>query len=511
MQMIRPAPFMPREQLTALLQVIRELKTLALKSERRHHKWLEKVHPSSRESARNLLHYLAIRTVDLRLVQERLSSLAISSLTHSEGYTFHNLERIEHLLEALTGEKKFDYPGKDNGLKQSRRLLHQHTNALFGKTELQGHTRLMVTLPSEAAGDPYMVRTLVQDGMQVARINTAHDDQHAWEKMIRNIHKASTDTGKKVLVYMDLAGPKIRTGKVLQIPGKNHGQRAKAVSLRKGSRIYFTGPANNKTAGDYPVMSISLPVLFRFVQKGDPISLDDGKFSGRVLEADKLGMLVEIHHAPAKKPLLKPEKGINLPETDMRIPSLSKEDLANLPFMVKHADMIGFSFVREVRDITRLQKIINGLGRKGTAIILKIENRRAFENLPRMMLAVMRQPKSGIMIARGDLAVEVGFLRIAEVQEEILWLAEAAHMPVIWATEILDNLVKKGRTTRAEISDAVKSVRAECVMLNKGPFVSEGLRMLRDIDIRMAAHENKKMKTLRSLHVAFNFLKQGGS
>jgi len=83
-------------------------------------------------------------------------------------------------------------------------------------------------------------------------------------------------------------------------------------------------------------------------------------------------------------------------------------------------------------------------------------------------------------------------------------------MPVIWATEILDNLVKKGRTTRAEISDAVKSVRAECVMLNKGPFVSEGLRMLRDIDIRMAAHENKKMKTLRSLHVAFNFLKQGG-
>jgi pyruvate kinase len=502
---------MPREQLTALLETIRELKALALKSELQHKKSLEKVHPAFRDSARNLLHYLAIRTVDLRVVQDWLSSLAISSLTHSEGYTYHNLERIESLLEALTGQKDFQYPGKDAGLRQSRRLLHQHANALFGKTEFPGQTRLMVTLPTEAAEDPYLVRTLVQDGMQVARINTAHDDMEAWKKMIGHIRKASKHTGRKVLVYMDLAGPKIRTGEVLRTDNKNRKKQQKVIYLRKGSLVYFTAELGKETPGDVPVMSISLPKLFRFVQKGDPISLDDGKFSGKILEAHNKGMLVEIHHAPVKKSILKPEKGINLPETDMRIPSLSREDLTHLPFIAAHADMIGFSFVREVRDITRLQKELSALGKPDMAIILKIENRRAFENMPRMMLAVMRQPKAGIMIARGDLAVEVGFMRIAEVQEEILWLAEAAHMPVIWATEILDNLVKKGKTTRAEVSDAVKSVRAECAMLNKGPFISDGLRMLRDIDVRMAAHENKKMKTLRSLHVAFNFMRKRGS
>jgi pyruvate kinase len=217
-------------------------------------------------------------------------------------------------------------------------------------------------------------------------------------------------------------------------------------------------------------------------------------------------MLVEILRAPVKDPFLFPEKGMNFPETHLDIPALSAEDLRHLPFIAKHADMIGFSFVQNAQDVFGLQKRLRKMNRTMPGLILKIENRKAFENLPRLMLAAMRMPKAGIMIARGDLAVELGFMRIAEVQEEILWLAEAAHLPAIWATEILDSLVKKGKLTRAEISDAVKSVRAECAMLNKGPFISDGLKLLRDIDIRMSAHEHKKMKTLRSLHIAFQFL-----
>jgi pyruvate kinase len=501
---------MPREHLSELLDAIRALKALALQSEAGQKKALQKVHPFFRESARNLVHYLAIRTVDLRMVQDQLSSLAISSLTHSEGYTFHNLERIEVLLEALMGKApELPLPGH-SGLRESRRLLHQHTDKLFGKSQVPGHTRLMVTLPTEAATDPFLVRTLVQDGMQIARINTAHDDEEAWGRMIRHIRKASRDAGRKVLIYMDLAGPKIRTGEVLTPQKGKKLPVRKGITVRKGTRILFARDADIDNGNEYPMMSISIPKLFGFVQKGDPVSLDDGKFSGRVLESGKDGMVVEIMHAPQHKALLKPEKGINFPETDIPVPSLSRDDIRHLPFVARHADMIGYSFVREVRDITLLQKRLAKLGKPGLAIILKIETRSAFENLPKMMLAVMRQPSAGIMIARGDLAVEVGFMRIAEVQEEILWLAEAAHMPVIWATEILDSLVKKGKSTRAEISDAVKAVRAECAMLNKGPYISEGMRILRNIDVRMAAHENKKMKTLRSLHVAFNFLKSGG-
>ena len=479
---------------------------MALATERRHRSILNKVHPVFLDSARNLLHYLAIRTVDLRRVQDKLSGLAISSLTHSEGYTLQNLERIEYLLQALSGKAVPAHAPQDTGLKESRALLARHAETLLGPAEFVGHTRLMVTLPSEAADDYFLVRSLVQDGMQVARINTAHDSESAWTRMVRHLRKASRETGRKVLLYMDLGGPKIRTGAVIFDGHSGKGHPKTSIRLRKGMRVLFTAAAHSKPHGADAVMRVTLPAMFRFVQKGDPVSLDDGKFSGRVLECGTKHMLVEIRHLPVSRPVLRPEKGINLPETDLRIPSLSAEDRAVLPFMAKHADMIGFSFVRHVRDITGLQKRLWALGRPDMGLILKIENRAAFENLPKLMLAAMRGPRAGIMIARGDLAVEVGFMRIAEVQEQILWLAEAAHIPVIWATEILDNLVKKGKLTRAEISDAVKSVRAECAMLNKGPFISEGLRMLRDIDVRMSAHENKKMKTLRSLHVAFRFV-----
>jgi pyruvate kinase len=104
------------------------------------------------------------------------------------------------------------------------------------------------------------------------------------------------------------------------------------------------------------------------------------------------------------------------------------------------------------------------------------------------------------MIARGDLAVEIGYQRLAEIQEEILWLCEAAHMPVIWATQVLETLVKKGIPSRAEMTDAAMSERAECVMLNKGPFIAEAVTILDDVLTRMQAHQMKKTPQLRALH-----------
>ena len=116
-----------------------------------------------------------------------------------------------------------------------------------------------------------------------------------------------------------------------------------------------------------------------------------------------------------------------------------------------------------------------------------------------MLLAAMRTPCCGVMIARGDLAVECGFERLAEVQEEILWICEAAHVPVIWATQVLETLAKKGMPSRAEITDAAMGERAECVMLNKGPHITEAMRTLHDILRRMQAHQSKKRPLLRAL------------
>ena len=167
-----------------------------------------------------------------------------------------------------------------------------------------------------------------------------------------------------------------------------------------------------------------------------------------------------------------------------------------------HADIVGYSFVRRASDVEILQHQLNKLGRPDMPILLKIENRQAFDHLPSLLLSAMRSECSGVMIARGDLAVELGWQRLAEVQEEILWMCEAAHMPVVWATQVLENLTKTEIPSRAEITDAAMSVRAECVMLNKGPHILEAVRVLGDILRRMQDHQVKKRPMLRRLRLA---------
>lgn len=133
-------------------------------------------------------------------------------------------------------------------------------------------------------------------------------------------------------------------------------------------------------------------------------------------------------------------------------------------------------------------------------VIIKIETAQGFANLPAILLAAMRRPHTGVMIARGDLAVECGYERLAELQEEILWVCEAAHLPVIWATQVLDQSAQSGRPSRAEITDAAMGQRAECVMLNKGPHIVEAVVVLDDILRRTAAHHYKKNSLMRCLH-----------
>ena len=179
---------------------------------------------------------------------------------------------------------------------------------------------------------------------------------------------------------------------------------------------------------------------------------------------------------------------------------MTKQDLANLDFVAGRADMVGLSFVRGAEDVLILHKELEGS--HDTGIVLKIENRQAFENLPRLLLAGLQCPPLGIMVARGDLAVELGFERLAEVQEEILWLCEAAHVPVVWATQVLETLAKTGQPSRAEVSDASMGVTAECVMLNKGPHIVEAVHFLDNILRRMQLHHHKKRSLLRGLSVS---------
>jgi pyruvate kinase len=173
--------------------------------------------------------------------------------------------------------------------------------------------------------------------------------------------------------------------------------------------------------------------------------------------------------------------------------------------VVKNADIVSYSFVRKEADVLNLQSHLAKLGGEKLGLILKIETREGFDQLPRLLLAAMRSRAIGVMIARGDLAIECGYQRLAEVQEEILWICEAAHMPVIWATQVLESLAKNGIPSRSEITDAAMGERAECVMLNKGPYIIAAVRVLGDILGRMQAHHEKKNSMLRKLHLAAAF------
>jgi pyruvate kinase len=252
-------------------------------------------------------------------------------------------------------------------------------------------------------------------------------------------------------------------------------------------------------------IGVSLAEFFDCVRPGQPIWLDDGKIGGVIREVTPEQAIVEITHARPAGEKLGAEKGINLPESDLRLSSLTNEDLEALRFVVKNADIVGYSFVRREEDVRDLQARLAELGGENLGIILKIETREGFEQLPRLLLAAMQSRAAGVMIARGDLAVECGYQRLAEVQEEILWICEAAHMPVIWATQVLESLAKTGIPSRSEITDAAMGERAECVMLNKGPYIVTTVKTLDDILRRMQSHQDKKRSMLRKLHLADAF------
>jgi pyruvate kinase len=252
-------------------------------------------------------------------------------------------------------------------------------------------------------------------------------------------------------------------------------------------------------------IGVTLPEFFNCVRPGEPIAFDDGKIGGIVRIVSPGDVTVEITRARPAGEKLGAEKGINIPESKLALSSLTKDDIEALPFVVKNADIVGYSFVRKETDVRDLQTRLAELGGENLGIILKIETREGFDQLPALLLAAMRSRAVGVMIARGDLAIECGYERLAEVQEEILWICEAAHVPVVWATQVLESLAKTGVPSRSEITDAAMGERAECVMLNKGPYIVAAVQILDDILYRMQAHHEKKRSMLRRLHVASAF------
>jgi pyruvate kinase len=273
------------------------------------------------------------------------------------------------------------------------------------------------------------------------------------------------------------------------------------LTLRRGDTLVLTRDcAAAPVPPEGPThIGCTLPEAFGQVLPGQPVFLDDGKISGVVVAADPEQITLRITSAAAGGTKLRAAKGINLPDTALPMPALTDTDRENLAFVAEHADIVEMSFVRRPEDIEDLLAALDGLGADHLGVVAKLETVQGFGNLPGILFALMRRPHAGVMIARGDLAVEAGYERTAELQEEILWLCEAAHLPVIWATQVLDQLARTGQPSRAEITDAAKGERAEGVMLNKGPYIVGAVDALDDVLHRMSDHHDKNNTLLRPL------------
>ncbi|MFI5201656.1 MAG: pyruvate kinase [Candidatus Kapaibacterium sp.] len=479
-----------------MLRTLRD--EVRLKGEKTMEQWAQWIERETfRSSALNLAHYLALREHDLRPVQTLLMPWGLSSLGRSEGRVLPNLDAVIATLEVLCGaERTVAHPPLD-AFFLGEHQLEQNAANLFGQQQSGRRIRIMVTMPPEAAQNPQLLHDLLDAGMDCMRINCAHELSEEWTAMVSNLRLAEQELKRSCKILMDIAGPRVRTGMVITpLP---------EARLYPGDSILLSRADKLQHREDYRFQaSCTLPEIFDKLTVGTELWIDEGKVSTTVTKVLPEGFELKVLNAGLKGVKLKSGKGINLPKTKLSLNPLIQKDYEDLDFIVKHADLVGYSFVQEVGDIKLLQNAIKeraGDRAFEIGIIAKIETQRAVRNLPELIVASAGKQPFGVMIARGDLAVEIGYQRLAEIQEEILWLCEAAQIPVVWATQVLENLVSTGTPSRAEMTDAAMAERSECVMLNKGPFVVQAVAILDDVLRRMQEHQLKKTPQLRELHV----------
>lgn len=451
--------------------------------------------PEFQASARNLADYLALRRGDMVPFQAPLAALGLSSLGRAEAHVRASLDAVLAALALIGGEGQADYPPVEVFAAGPARLAARR-DALFGARRGGPATRIMVTLPSEAADNPELIARLAAAGADCLRINCAHDGPDAWAAMIGHARRIAAETGRRLPVQMDIAGPKLRVEAV-------SGEKGETGRLHEGDRFEVVETLG---ASDLPQITLSHPALMAAMAPGGALWINDGKLRAQIVDVAPGRVLAEVTSTPAKGAKIKTEKGVNLPGVDLRVPALTEDDREALDFVLRHADILGYSFVQTRADLAALFAAIEARGeadpdqgRAAPALMLKIETPLALRNLPQLIVEAGGRMPVGVMIARGDLAVEIGFERLSEIQEEILWLCEAAEVPVVWATQVLETMVKEGQASRAEMTDAAMGQRAECVMLNKGPHLGEAVEFLRDVLGRMDRHTNKKSPRLGAL------------
>ena len=312
--------------------------------------------------------------------------------------------------------------------------------------------KIVATLgPASSSYD--QIKAIIDAGVDVARMNLSHGSHEVHEGIYKNVRKAALDSGKSIGIFVDLQGPKIRLAKFKDGP----------VHLSKGATFKIT---IDDVEGDKDICGTTFKGLPEDVKIGDVLLIDDGKVRLRATDVSKTTVTTEVEIAGE----VSNNKGINLPGVAVNVPALSEKDEEDLRWALKvGVDMIALSFVRNASDIVRVHEIMKEEGRT-LPVIAKIEKPQAVENLEEIIDAF-----DGIMVARGDLGVELPLEQVPLVQKRAVELARRWAKPVIVATQMLESMIHSSIPTRAETSDVANAVLdgADALMLSGETSVGE--------------------------------------
>lgn len=340
--------------------------------------------------------------------------------------------------------------------------------------------RIVATI-GPASEAPEMLEKMVRAGLDVARLNFSHGNHEEHQNRINNIRKAEKRVKKPITILADLAGPKIRTGDL----------QTETVTLEAGKKIVLT---TEKIAGTAERMSVNYPDLTKDIKPGKDILINDGKQRLRVLSVKGTEITCEIIAGGT----IRSRRGINLPGTMISMAVVTEKDMEDVKFAIKNkADVFAMSFVQTAQDITDFRKTLHKLGSKAL-IMAKIETEAAIENLDAIIDAV-----DAIMVARGDLAVEIGAERVPFLQKTMVKKAREKGKIVVVATQMLESMIESPVPTRAEVSDVSNAILegADAIMLSAesavGKYPLEAIKTMTAIDLETEQHVDHAKRVRR--------------
>ena len=312
------------------------------------------------------------------------------------------------------------------------------------KNILYNKTKIIATI-GPSSSDINILKEMVIAGVDVVRLNFSHGEKEFHKQIIKNVRKISEELNVPVCILQDLQGPKIRVGEILN----------DSIKLKDNEELKIV---SKNVVGDSRVISIDNDILYD-IKSNERILIDDGKIELRVISSSKNEVLTKI----IRGGILLPRKGINFPESNISLSSITEKDIEDLHFGLDNdVDWIALSFVRSEKDIKLLRKLIMERG-KETRIIAKIEKPQAIKNIDKIIKA-----SDGLMVARGDLGVEMPMESVPIYQKKIVDKCNKAYKPVIIATQMLESMVEQKTPTRAESNDVANAVLdgADAVMLS---------------------------------------------